>query len=163
MIRLYLLRILLNENEYTVDSWNNFSTALSFAENAINKNYSYTNSAVDTLKNGVDSLSAAIEGLEKIQTAVNDNNTPINFSLSQNYPNPFNPTTMISYSIPHSGYITLKVYNLLGEEIATLFEGFRKSGDYVANFNASGLASGIYLYRFSAENFTATKKFVLLK
>ena len=90
----------LNENEYTVDSWNNFSTALSFAENAINKNYSYTNSAVDTLKNGVDSLSAAIEGLEKIQTAVNDNNTPINFSLSQNYPNPFNPTTKISYSIP---------------------------------------------------------------
>jgi endo-1,4-beta-xylanase len=153
----------LNENDYTVDSWNNLSTALNFAENAINKNYSYTNSAVDTIKNGVDSLSAAIEGLEKIQTAVNDNNTPINFSLSQNYPNPFNPKTKVAFTIPQSGNITLKVYNLLGEEVATLFEGVHQAGTYTVDFDGSNLSSGVYLYQLKAENFTVTKKLILMK
>ena len=154
----------LNENDYTVDSWNILSGALGYAENAINKNYSFNNSASDTLKNAADSLGAAIEGLEKIQTAIDENNKmPISFSLSQNYPNPFNPTTLIRYTIPLESYISLKVYNVFGKEVAVLFEGFQKAGYHIATFNAAGLASGIYFYRFSTQNFTATKKLVLLK
>jgi endo-1,4-beta-xylanase len=154
----------LNENGYTVDSWNNLTTALTFAKNAINKNYSYTNSAADTLGNVADSLGAAIDGLKKVETDVDKNNTiPINFSLSQNYPNPFNPSTQIAYSIPRSSYISLKVYNLLGKQVAALFEGYRNAGNYKITFNAAGLASGIYLYQLKADNFMETKKLILLK
>jgi hypothetical protein len=85
------------------------------------------------------------------------------FSLSQNYPNPFNPTTLIRYSIPRNRYITLKIYNYVGQEIATLFEGEREPGNYEATFNGKGLASGVYFYRLSAGNFVDIKKLVLLK
>ena len=90
-------------------------------------------------------------------------NIPSRFLLYQNFPNPFNPTTQITYSIPHSSYISLKVYNLLGKEIANLFEGYRNAGSYKITFNAAGLASGVYLYRLKAGNFMETKKLVLLK
>ena len=88
---------------------------------------------------------------------------PAEYILSQNYPNPFNPTTKINYSVPQSGYITLKVYNLLGQKVKTLFEGFRQPGSYTVILNGNSLASGIYLYRLKAENYMATKKLVLLK
>ena len=98
-----------------------------------------------------------------------ENQLPSKFSLSQNYPNPFNPSTKIEYSIPHSAFISLKVYNLLGDEVATLYEGTRNAGNYSVEFNGSGLPSGIYFYRLSAgsigksENYMETKKFILLK
>jgi alpha-N-arabinofuranosidase len=100
------------------------------------------------------------------------------FNLYQNYPNPFNSITQIKYSIPKNSYITLKVYNLLGEEVTTLFEGYKQRGNYTATFDASGLSSGIYLSRMTADNpesslpagkagsgqvFTDTKKIILLK
>ena len=85
------------------------------------------------------------------------------FRLDNNYPNPFNPTTQISYSIPQSGYISLKVYNLLGEEIKTLFEGVQHTGNYITWFDGTELASGVYLYQLRAKNFVETKKFMLLK
>ena len=88
---------------------------------------------------------------------------PKSYNLFQNYPNPFNPSTKINYSIPRSGYITLKVYNLLGVEVATLFEGVRQEGNYTATFNGSTLASGVYFYRMTANNFVETKKLMLLK
>lgn len=93
----------------------------------------------------------------------NYKNVPSKFILEQNYPNPFNPTTQIVYSIPFSSYISLKVYNLLGKEVAKLFEGYRKAGNYKVTFNAVGLASGVYLYRLKTDNFIETKKLVLLK
>lgn len=89
--------------------------------------------------------------------------TPTEFKLFQNYPNPFNPTTRIAYSVPHSCYISLKIYNLLGEEVAILFEGVRQAGNYVATFDGRGLAGGVYLYQLKANNFVGTKKFILLK
>jgi hypothetical protein len=95
-----------------------------------------------------------------------DNSTnmvPTAYSLSQNYPNPFNPTTNIEYSIPVSGQISLKVYNSLGQIVATLFEGHQKAGKHVAKFNASGLASGVYIYRLESGNTYLAKKFILMK
>lgn len=89
--------------------------------------------------------------------------TPINFTLSQNYPNPFNPTTEIVYSIPQSGFVTLKVYNMLGQEVATLVNQEQKPGNYTLSFDATKLASGIYMYRIQSGNFSITKKMTLLK
>ncbi|MEJ2196139.1 MAG: family 43 glycosylhydrolase [Ignavibacteriaceae bacterium] len=88
---------------------------------------------------------------------------PSNFDLEQNYPNPFNPTTVISYQLPVSSNISLKVYDLIGQEITTLFEGFRQAGNYSTTFNAKGLSSGIYLYRLDTGNFEFTKKALLLR
>ena len=85
------------------------------------------------------------------------------FALSQNYPNPFNPTTMISFAVPKAGKATLKVYDLLGQEVATLVDGMMSAGSHEATFNASKLSSGTYIYRLNAENFVETRKMVLLR
>ena len=89
--------------------------------------------------------------------------TPKDFILSQNYPNPFNPTTIISYSLHNDGFATLKVYNIYGEEVAELFDGFMDAGVYEASFDASNLASGVYFYRLTANGYSAAKKMVLMK
>jgi hypothetical protein len=88
---------------------------------------------------------------------------PGTYELAQNYPNPFNPSTQIEYSIPQRGLVSLKVYNLLGQEVATLFNDVQNAGNYVATFNGTGLASGVYLYRMQSGNASLTKKFVLMK
>jgi hypothetical protein len=85
------------------------------------------------------------------------------FNLKQNYPNPFNPMTKISYSVPANSYVILKVYNILGEEVRTLFEGFRMPGNYEVEFDGSGLTSGIYLYRLKSNNLEQRKKLLLTK
>ena len=85
------------------------------------------------------------------------------FALEQIYPNPFNPTTNIKFSIPENGLVTLKVYNLLGEEVQTLVSEVMNAGSYVTDFNASRLASGIYFYSIQVNDYTATKKMMLLK
>lgn len=88
---------------------------------------------------------------------------PTEFTLSQNYPNPFNPTTQINYSLPKSGMVTLKVFNTLGQEVATIFKGEQNAGNYAATFDGTHLASGVYMYQLSAGDITITKKFVLMK
>jgi hypothetical protein len=88
---------------------------------------------------------------------------PADFRLSQNYPNPFNPTTQIRYSVPAGAEVSLKVYNYLGHEVATLFEGHQPMGNYVATFDASGLPSGVYFYRLQSGGTSLTKKLVLVK
>jgi hypothetical protein len=85
------------------------------------------------------------------------------FELGQNYPNPFNPTTKIDYSILKSGQVSLKVYDLLGREVATLFDGEQKVGQYTATFNGSNLASGVYFYRLQSGSNSISKKLVLMK
>lgn len=98
-------------------------------------------------------------------TSVDDPNTnlPERFILTQNYPNPFNPSTVISYQLPLSGSVTLKVYDLLGREVATLVNEEKPAGSYEVEFNAAGLSSGIYFYTISAGNFIETKKMVLMR
>ncbi len=93
---------------------------------------------------------------------------PNNFALEQNYPNPFNPTTIISFSLPHKADITVTVYNVLGEKIRTFDEGIKSAGRHSVTWdsrNASGksVASGLYLYKVVAGEFTATRKMLLLK
>jgi Secretion system C-terminal sorting domain len=88
---------------------------------------------------------------------------PLQYALEQNYPNPFNPSTKISYSIPEDGFVKLAVYNLLGEEVATVVNSFQKADRYEVNFNASGLSSGVYVYKIESANYTASKKLVLMK
>ncbi len=89
--------------------------------------------------------------------------TPNNYTLSQNYPNPFNPSTSINFAIANSEFVTLKIYNILGSEVATLVNETLASGSYKFNFDASNLASGIYLYELKAGNFAQIKKMNLLK
>jgi len=92
-----------------------------------------------------------------------DENLPAEFSLNQNYPNPFNPLTHISWQSPASGWQTLKIYNVLGNEIATLVDEYRNSGYYELEFDATNLPSGIYFYKLKTGNYTDTKKLILLK
>ncbi len=90
-------------------------------------------------------------------------NVPSQFTLSQNYPNPFNPTTTIDYSITKDGNVSLKVYNTLGQQIASLVNGNLKAGEYHLTFDASELASGIYYYRLDSDSKMLVKKMILLK
>ena len=96
---------------------------------------------------------------------------PQEYSLSQNYPNPFNPSTTIEFTLPISSFVTLKIYNLLGQEVAILVADKRAAGIHKLNWNASGLANGVYLYRMEAGDprnnsgqvFVQTKKLILLR
>jgi hypothetical protein len=105
-------------------------------------------------------------------SAVNDpGGLPSSFNLSQNYPNPFNPTTSINFNIPVKSFITLKIFDISGKEVATLFNGEKDAGTYQVQWNADGFPSGIYFYKLEANNsqanlpsnFSNTKKLILLK
>jgi hypothetical protein len=105
--------------------------------------------------------SGSITSVENVGTV------PTGFALSQNYPNPFNPSTRIQYTIESAGLVSLKVYDMLGREVATLVNGRQEAGTYTVQFGinsgASGLSSGIYFYRLKVGSFISTKKLVLMK
>ncbi|MCB9248914.1 MAG: ammonia-forming cytochrome c nitrite reductase subunit c552 [Ignavibacteriales bacterium] len=109
-------------------------------------------------------LKAAIDEMGGV-TGINytDNQLPQEYKLSQNYPNPFNPTTVINFSLPEAGKVTVKVFDALGREISTLVDEQMNAGNYSTNWNASNYAAGIYFYSIQANNFVSTKKMVLLK
>ena len=88
---------------------------------------------------------------------------PENYMLSQNYPNPFNPSTKITFEIPEEGFVSLRLYNILGQEVATLVKTSLFAGRYVVNFDGSALASGIYIYKLDTNGFSESKKMVLAK
>lgn len=88
---------------------------------------------------------------------------PDAFQLSQNYPNPFNPTTVINYSLPVAEKVVIKIYDVLGREIAGLVNEFKQAGEYSVTFDASNLSSGVYFYRINAGKFSQTKKLILAK
>jgi hypothetical protein len=90
-------------------------------------------------------------------------NIPDAFKLEQNYPNPFNPSTTITFNIPKANIVELKVYDILGREVANLVSGFKQPGVYRVDFDASGLSSGVYVYRLKAGDFLESKKMTLLK
>lgn len=108
------------------------------------------------------------DGSFKYSEIIEVNTLPLNYDLSQNYPNPFNPSTKIKFTIPFLGIdnnvvVRLKVYDVLGNEVATLMDEEKAPGIYEVEFSKSGLASGIYVYRIDTPDFVATKKMVLLR
>jgi len=100
---------------------------------------------------------------KQTSTAVEKKVTAEAFNLSQNYPNPFNPVTKINFAVPEISFVTLKVYNVLGKEIAALVNEEKPVGKYEIEFDGSNLASGVYIYKIQAGNFSNTKKFILTK
>ena len=92
-----------------------------------------------------------------------NNNLPKDYSLYQNYPNPFNPSTNIKYDIPKDNFVSVKIYDVLGREIKTLVNDFKKTGSYIVTFNGSEFASGVYFYRIQAGSFVSVKRMVLIK
>ncbi len=102
--------------------------------------------------------------LENLVSGTGEKNlTPAEFALEQNYPNPFNPSTTIKYSVKENIKVSLKIYDILGNEVATLVNEVKPAGSYSVNFNSNGLSSGVYFYNLSAGRFTETKKMLLLK
>lgn len=92
-----------------------------------------------------------------------DLSNPTEFNLEQNYPNPFNPSTKINYQIPESGFVSLKVYNILGNEVMNLVNENKAVGRYTVTFNASSLSSGVYIYAIKVNDFQSVKKMLLMK
>lgn len=111
---------------------------------------------LDTVNFYLDTLN--VIGIENINS-----NVPDNFSLGQNYPNPFNPQTKIRFSIKQSSFSELKIFDILGREVKTLVNENLKAGEYEVSFNAAGLPSGVYFYMLKTQEFTETKKMVLIK
>jgi hypothetical protein len=121
---------------------------------------------VSSVAQGVDSLFVLYNlggGTVGIDDPEIQEEIPTSFSLAQNFPNPFNPTTTIQFSLPQAGDVSLKIYNLLGEEVKTLIDEYKEIGNHSVQFNANNLASGMYLYRLQAGSFIETKKMILLR
>lgn len=137
------------EGHGTTTQRNTYSFVDKFAENGINY---YRLKQIDF--NGQYAYSDIVEV---------DVNGPLTFDLEQNYPNPFNPSTNIKYSVPEAGNIRLSVYNLVGEEVAVLVNGFSQAGFFEVTFDASNLSTGVYLYKLQSANSVQTKKMMLLK
>ncbi len=94
----------------------------------------------------------------------NQNSSLVNdYYLEQNYPNPFNPSTQIKFGLKEPGFVSLKVYNVLGNEVANIINGYKAAGSYTVSFNASGLSSGIYFYKLTTNGFTQIRKMILEK
>jgi hypothetical protein len=100
-----------------------------------------------------------------VTTAVNDfqNGVPTEFAMYQNYPNPFNPVTYINYSIPKASFVTIKIYNASGQEVASLVNQEQPVGNYNLSWNAGGMSSGLYFYTITAGDFSQTMKMILMK
>ena len=96
-------------------------------------------------------------------TSVKETDIPTKYNLSQNYPNPFNPSTTIKYSIPKQSTVTLKVFDVLGSEVATIVNGEQSQGKYEVEFDSNNLTSGIYFYRLHVGDYVNTRKMILLK
>ena len=145
-------------------NFSNIAFVPGFGTTTERRNYSYTDNSASSgtyyyrLKqidyNGAFAYSDIIE----VQVTA-----PIKFALNQNYPNPFNPSTLISYSIPQNSFVTVKVYDIIGNEVSTLVNQTQSAGKYDVKFDASSLSNGVYFYTIKADNFTSTKKMILLK
>jgi hypothetical protein len=122
-------------------------------------------SAADTLQPASGTISASIVSWTgPIPTAVTSAPTaPTQFALLQNSPNPFNPSTRITFTLPHEARVSLKAYNMLGAEVATILEGLVPAGERVVEFNASHLPSGVYLYKLQTEGYMETRKMTLIR
>jgi GH35 family endo-1,4-beta-xylanase len=153
----------LTEERFTPESWSRLASAVTSAKLTMVQNYSLTVSADTTLWRAKDTLQDALNGMVLTSVNYGVSNAIKTYSLEQNYPNPFNPATNIEFQIAKRGYVTLKVYDMLGREVRTLVNGYKDVGGYSVVFTAGNLPSGVYFYQFSANNFIDTKRLLLLK
>jgi hypothetical protein len=122
---------------------------------------SHTGVAVGFSGTVIRTTTGGVTGVE--EEPIIEGELPKSYALRQNYPNPFNPSTTIEFALPYAGFVTLKVYNLLGEQVATLIAGEHAAGNFKATWDASGLPSGVYFYRLVAGEYVRTKKAVLMR
>jgi hypothetical protein len=108
-------------------------------------------------------LTASIAVPTAVNEAATRTNVPQQYGLAQNYPNPFNPSTSIKFQLPSKEWVTLKIYDIIGREVATLANGIREAGNYTVQWSAANLSSGVYWYRLTAGTFVQTNKMLLLK
>jgi hypothetical protein len=125
--------------------------------------YTGTNPSPQLIMNNVILETAIYDTIPPIGVTGQSSEIPKVYSLDQNYPNPFNPTTTIKFGLPHDGFVTLKIYDVLGNEVYTVDNSYRKAGYYEARFDASNWASGVYFYKLETEGFTSAKKMLLVK
>lgn len=123
----------------------------------------YVQIEVGTFQHPEDRVVLNFKGTTDPAVSVNENNLFNTYYLFQNYPNPFNPSTRINYNVGEPGLVQLKVFNVLGVEVASLVNEFKNSGNYSADFNAAIFSSGVYFYSLSVNNFTQTRKMILEK
>ena len=128
-----------------------------------NGSYTGTEPSVQIPINNVITETAVWDTIPPIGVKGIGTEIPKTYSLNQNYPNPFNPTTIIKYALPRNSYVTLKIYDILGNEVYTLDNSFRKAGYYEASFDASNLASGVYFYKLVTDGYVSTRKMLLIK
>ena len=158
-----------------IEGWDNSSLKYSSSFSNITSwkiltlNYSYINKIVIRLDS---SASGCLNDYNfdnftfrsNITSVNNDyNKIPKEYKLSQNFPNPFNPSTRIYYSLPKSNMVTIKIFDILGKEVKTLVNEYQNAGNYYVEFNADGIASGIYFYRLQSGDYVSIKKMILLK
>ncbi len=127
-------------------------------------NYSFTDSKVDAGTYNYRLMQKDYDGSFAYSQEVEvEINLPLEYALEQNYPNPFNPTTTIGYSIPEDNFVTIKLYDVLGNEVITLVNDQKKAGKYEMLYNASNISSGVYYYQINSGSFTETRKLMLMK
>lgn len=145
--------------------WQTIGNVAGNGNSTVTKNYSYTDRNLSTGSYNYRLKQIDFNGNFEYFSLNNEVEigTPVSYSLSQNYPNPFNPSTKISFDMAKDGNVSLKVFNNLGKEVATIVNGFRTAGYYTMEFNASNLTSGIYFYRMETNDFTKVMKMTLVK
>ncbi|NOY88453.1 MAG: T9SS type A sorting domain-containing protein, partial [FCB group bacterium] len=111
----------------------------------------------------LDNITPDLENISVSLSSVSGEGVPESYALYQNYPNPFNPSTQISFDLPVTSYVNLTIYNVLGQKVITLIDKNMDAGRHEVEWDASNNSSGIYFYRISAENFSQTKKMLMLK
>lgn len=155
---------ILRKSQIENSTWQNVGYVAGFGTTTEPKSYSFIDSKLETGNYTYRLKQIDFDGTVTYSEEINvEVEIPLVYSLEQNYPNPFNPSTTIKYSISEDGFVKLSVYNLLGEEVTTLVNSEQKAGRYEVNFDASKLASGVYLYQLQAGDYLSVKKMLMLK
>jgi hypothetical protein len=148
---------------------NDLEAAISIYNDVLSKSNLTTSIELSLAQSAIESYASTYGGtvdklfLPKVNTTVSNAELPVSYDLLGNYPNPFNPTTKISYQLPIAAQVTLKVYDLLGREVATLVNEEKQAGNYGVEFDASNLSSVVYFYRISINDFVKTMKMIVIK